>query len=316
MAATIAREARPERLAQWRTGVKKSVRRTWAILIGGAMGAAALLALLALATYHPTDPSLNTAAAGPVRNWIGTPGAWIADLLLSLWGPIGALLMLPVALEGFRIARGIEAGRWLKSLLLTALGMTLLGAGAALLAGGAVNGLPAGWGGAFGLSLGKAIDWALSAIGAPGVIPPFRIAAMVLMAVGGLACCWIGLALTPEERGWLASRRFPPRERSAVDLHDDEDNLPQPASRPARPPVLAPADPPRTIITDRVKAPERPRTSARDRQASLALGDSYQLPPLDLLSPPPPAVNVTLDKASLERNARLLESVLEDFSVK
>src|SRR3954449_12144962 len=112
MAATIAREARPERLAQLRSGVKKSVRRTWAILIGGAMGAAALLTLLALATYHPTDPSLNTAAAGPVRNWIGTPGAVAADLLLSLFGPAAGLLLVPVLLTGLRMARGAGRGRW------------------------------------------------------------------------------------------------------------------------------------------------------------------------------------------------------------
>src|SRR4029077_12863898 len=49
---------------------------------------------------------------------------------------------------------------------------------------------------------------------------------------------------------------------------------------------------------------------------SLALGDSYRLPSVDLLTPPPPPVNVVLDKAALERNARLLESVLDDFSGK
>ena len=51
----------------------------------------------------------------------------------------------------------------------------------------------------------------------------------------------------------------------------------------------------------------------RERQSSLALGDAYTLPTLDLLNPPPPALNITLDKASLERNARLLESVLEEL---
>ncbi|HEX4738239.1 MAG TPA: DNA translocase FtsK 4TM domain-containing protein [Allosphingosinicella sp.] len=288
------------------------------MLIGGAMGGAALLAALALASYHPTDPSLNTAAAGPVRNWIGAPGAWSADLLLSLWGLISVLLLPLVALQGFRIARGVGAGRWLKSVLLTVLGMVLVGAGAALISGEAVNGLPAGWGGAFGLSLGKAIEWGIGAIGVPGIVPPFRIAAIVLTVAAGATCCWFGLALTGEERGWLLSRRVG-RERTAldvayVDYDDEEDSLP--ATRPARAPVVAPAEPPRTVIADRVKAPERPRTSPRDRQASLALGDSYQLPPLDLLTPPPPPVNATLDKASLERNARLLESVLEDFSVK
>jgi S-DNA-T family DNA segregation ATPase FtsK/SpoIIIE len=315
MAATMAREARPERRAQWRSGVRKGMRRTWALLIGGAMGAAALLAAFALASYHPTDPSLNTAAAGPVQNWIGAPGAWTADLLLSLWGLPGILLLPLVALQGFRIARGVEAGRWLKALLLTAFGMILIGAGAALLFGGAVNGLPAGWGGAFGLSLGKAIDWGLSAIGAPGIVQPFRVAATVLAAAAGATCCWFGLALTRDERSWLLSRRFR-RERAAFAGYDAEDALPEPATRPARAPVIAPAEPPRTLIADRVRAPERPRSSPRDRQASLALGDSYQLPPIELLAPAPAPINATLDKASLERNARLLESVLDDFSVK
>src|SRR6059058_2131889 len=138
MAATIAREARPERLAQWRSGMKRSVRRTWAILIGGAMGAGALLALVALATYHPTDPSLNTAAAGPVRNWIGAPGAWIADFLLSLFGPASALLLPLVALIGLRIARGAGRGRWVRAILFTILAMILLGGAASLVVGGAV----------------------------------------------------------------------------------------------------------------------------------------------------------------------------------
>ena len=58
------------------------------------------------------------------------------------------------------------------------------------------------------------------------------------------------------------------------------------------------------------------RRPLRERQPSLALGDSYTLPSVDLLNPPPPPANVALDKAALERNARLLESVLDDFSVK
>ncbi len=51
-------------------------------------------------------------------------------------------------------------------------------------------------------------------------------------------------------------------------------------------------------------------------QASLALGDDYVLPSLDLLSAPPPHGKTQVDRAGLERNARLLESVLEDFHVR
>jgi DNA segregation ATPase FtsK/SpoIIIE-like protein len=51
--------------------------------------------------------------------------------------------------------------------------------------------------------------------------------------------------------------------------------------------------------------------SPRSRSAT-----ATRCPSVDLLNPPPPPANVVLDKAALERNARLLESVLDDFSVK
>jgi S-DNA-T family DNA segregation ATPase FtsK/SpoIIIE len=294
--------------------MKRGMRRSWALLIGGALGAAALLLLLALVSYHPTDPSLNTAAAGPVHNWIGAPGAWLADLLLSLFGPPAGLLLPLLALIGLRVAAGTEPTRWLRSLLLTVGGLALIGCAAALLVGDAVNGLPASWGGAIGLSLARLIDLALSAIGEPGIAEPFRIVVLGLCAALGLALCWLGLGLRPDERAWLAARRLPRRERRA--LEEEEDELPEPEDRPARNPIVAPAEPSRTVIADRVRSPAQAKRPLRERQASLALGDSYQLPGLDLLAPPPPPVGGALDKASLERNARLLESVLDDFSVK
>src|SRR3546814_13305211 len=43
---------------------------------------------------------------------------------------------------------------------------------------------------------------------------------------------------------------------------------------------------------------------------------NYQLPSIDLLAPAPDRPAGQIDKAALERNARLLESVIEDFQVK
>jgi S-DNA-T family DNA segregation ATPase FtsK/SpoIIIE len=313
--ATVAQGARQERLAQWRSGVKQGMRRSGALLLGGAMGALALLVALALISYHPTDPSLNTAAAGPVRNWIGAPGAWAADLLLSLFGPAAALLLPLLALRGLRVSRGVGAGRWGKALLFTIMGIALLGAAAGLVAGGAVNGLPAAWGGALGLSLARLVDYGLAQIPEPGISQPLRMVALGLAGLGGAILCWFGLGLSADERAWIASRK-PRREREAV-RSGRAAALPEPEDRPARTPVITAVEPPRTVIADRPRAPERSRERpARERQASLALGDAYQLPGLDLLAPPPPPVSGALDKASLERNARLLESVLDDFSVK
>ena len=55
-----------------------------------------------------------------------------------------------------------------------------------------------------------------------------------------------------------------------------------------------------------------------ERQHELALGgENFTLPPLDILTPPPKSlVTTTIDEEALAQNARLLESVLDDFGVK
>src|SRR5688572_19081627 len=135
MAATVARNARQAKKARWRAGLQRRARRSGAWLSGSALIAAALLLLLALVSYRPSDPSLNTSAGGPVRNWLGTPGAYASDLLLSVWGPPVGLLLPLLLILGIRLARGTEAGRWLRAMLITLLGIILIGLGASLLAG-------------------------------------------------------------------------------------------------------------------------------------------------------------------------------------
>jgi DNA segregation ATPase FtsK/SpoIIIE, S-DNA-T family len=67
-------------------------------LIGFLLCVSALLLFLALASYSPLDPSLNSASVltgtHAARNWIGVVGALISDLALQFFG-IGAFL-LPV----------------------------------------------------------------------------------------------------------------------------------------------------------------------------------------------------------------------------
>ena len=89
---------------------------------------------------------------------------------------------------------------------------------------------------------------------------------------------------------------------------------PAPAER-ARPEPIA-EDRPKPKINDRQPAPAN-KSPERQRQTQFDLKDRYTLPSLDLLTPAPPSSGSgQLDKAALERNARLLETVLDDFHVK
>src|ERR1044072_8942473 len=208
MAAATAQRDSPGRLAQWRDGSRRLARRSRGLFARLALIALALFALVALVSYHPSDPSLNTDAAGPVRNWMGGAGAWSSDFLLVLLGPPVGLLLPVILVIGLRLVRGAEPGRWLGALITTMLGIALIGGAAGLFAGGAVNGLPAGWGGGIGLALAGLIDWGLSFLGDSGIVAPFRIAIIAIAAAIGLALCLIGLGLTAEERRWLAVRRL------------------------------------------------------------------------------------------------------------
>jgi len=84
-------------------------------LIGFLVFVFAVLLVLALVSYSPLDPSLNTAATPqggrPAHNWIGVVGAFVADLLLQLFGVAAFLLpafMAMYSLHWFR-SRPISA---------------------------------------------------------------------------------------------------------------------------------------------------------------------------------------------------------------
>src|SRR5271165_7582744 len=79
-------------------------------LIGFLVLVFALLLVLALVSYSPLDPSLNTAAtppaSRPAHNWIGVFGAIASDLALQVFGVSGFLI--PVFLLMYSI-------RWFRS---------------------------------------------------------------------------------------------------------------------------------------------------------------------------------------------------------
>ncbi len=85
----------------------------------------------------------------------------------------------------------------------------------------------------------------------------------------------------------------------------------------AEQPAAAPAATPAVKIVPRKSAAAQGKRAAKAGQRELDLGAEYQLPPLDILSLPS-RVNAQpkIDEEALEQNARLLETVLDDFGVK
>jgi len=102
------------------------------IFLGIVLLLCSLLLFLALATYHASDPSLNTAtAAATPRNWIGLFGAYLSDLLLQSLGIAAFLLPLWMCEVGWTWMRSRPSGsailRGLGSLLALAFLPAVLG---------------------------------------------------------------------------------------------------------------------------------------------------------------------------------------------
>ncbi|MFL6794339.1 MAG: DNA translocase FtsK 4TM domain-containing protein, partial [Sphingomicrobium sp.] len=313
MATVAARAPKRDLAPDWRDALRASLKRFAVRTWGALLIAVSVAGAVALATHSANDPSLSTAAGGPPRNWLGSPGAYASDTLLLLFG-LGCVLLLPViALAGLRMVRLEPAGRVGRGLLLAAIGAILIGIALGLTSGSAVSGLPAGWGGAVGLGAAYGVDSAIDLIPNPSVAGPVRIAVLLLFALGGLFLGYLAWGLTGEEKSWGSRlfRREPRERRAAPRATQISDDRPNAAAPPRSRPSVAVAEPAKAV------APAtRGVTRKAPAQTSLALGDSYHLPTLDLLAAAPAKSKQQIDRAGLERNARLLESVLEDFHVR
>ena len=318
--ATAAQRAQKKDLGpDWRETLAGSIRRFARKTIGLGMIGLSLALAVALLTHSSTDPSLSTAAGGPPTNWLGSFGAYSSDAMLFLFGPASALFLPLVALAGLRMVRDVDTGPMKRALLVAAIGVALIGIALGLYAGSAVSGLPAGYGGALGLAGAYGVDAAVKLIGNPQIEGPVRLSLMAILALAGFAVGWFALGLRPEEKQWATTklRRDPmapaPRpRRTREEFSDDEEQL---AAPPRSRPAVAVAEPARPIAPAAKPNPKKGKASLA-AQASLALGDNYQLPSLDLLAAAPEKSKNQIDRAGLERNARLLESVLEDFHVR
>ena len=72
--------------------------------LGGVLFLAAILWAMAVGSFNIVDPSANNATAAEAANWLGLPGAYLADWSLSGVGIAALLPALVLACWGWRVA--------------------------------------------------------------------------------------------------------------------------------------------------------------------------------------------------------------------
>ncbi|MXO60809.1 DNA translocase FtsK [Altererythrobacter salegens] len=303
----------------WRAAFRRAAARALQMTGSVLLYAFTVFLLLALFSYEQTDPSFSTAAGEPVANWMGRTGAWVADMAYLVFGMV-AYLLLPLS---YVFARKLWSDaeeeetphgfRWWRTVIMMLVGMALLGTVLALVTDPQKWDRPAGYGGLTGLLGAGAIE------AVAGRVPE---AARFWTILGsGLAALGIGAFLVGRVFAfdWAQLLALPNALRRMPSLPRSENPFkPQKKDRPAREPrpdalaEVANRRPPE--ITDPKSAAKPARIGKKGTQKDLFA--DYELPSLDLLADPPPEKGPKLDKLALERNARLLETVLDDFNVK
>ncbi|GAA0766575.1 DNA translocase FtsK 4TM domain-containing protein [Ideonella azotifigens] len=286
----------------------------------GLWGLGWLAFTLALSSRNPRDAGFSTSGEGlPPLNWLGAPGAWLADVLLLLFGfsawwlvVAGARAWLAALADSLRSdpsewpPRRHPGVRWLGLLLLllasTALEWTRVY--------GWELRLPGHAGGILGFTLGPLSMNLLGFVGS-GVL---WIALLVIALPLALEFSWVRVA--DGLGGWvdgLRERRTQQREvaedirlgeqaQRAREIELEEDREEQQVHMPI---VIEPAV---------LEVPKSERVQ-RERQKPLfkELANN-KLPQVDLLDKPPARVE-SVTPESLEMTSRMIEKKLADFGV-
>ncbi|MFQ5985450.1 MAG: DNA translocase FtsK 4TM domain-containing protein, partial [Alphaproteobacteria bacterium] len=310
------------------TGTGAFVRRRLSELLGLGLAAAALWLALALVTFDPADPSLNSATSRPATNLAGPAGAYAADLVLQTVGVAAAVVVLiPLAWAWHFMTTHVLRRPWFKAAMVPL----------AVLATAALAALvppPSGW------PASARLGGALGSVLAEGLLSAARLAGLGVAVLGlvcsALALIFLASALGLSRRQWRGignSIAWPGRQglrAAAVLLRSRARDADTPGPKRIEPRLGFDAGPRSTpeadaerqagqaVVEPRIGGLPPGRRATQPRQATLDLEptEEYQLPPLALLVPVPEAdESGRIDEEALAKNAQLLESVFEDFGV-
>src|SRR6202035_3919330 len=311
------------------------------------------VAAAALATWSVQDPSLSHATSRAIRNIVGYPGAIGADLLMQILGLGAIMLILPVAVWGWRMLthrsfdrEALRVGCWILCTAISA------GFASCWPHGGAWP-LPTGLGGVVGDALVRA---PAVAFGPPGIA--YRLLLGVILFAAALATFLVacGLGSRPQEQeltpiedddalfveeadggsislGWAFHAAMSAKARLwrlltlAYGWLVASAPSPRTASFERHEPSLGRSGPslaphPHEDSDDAEEDDEgapiapAPRRKPAPRAPARRSSDKFELPPISVLTAPKASDRQPLSKSELDSNSRALEGVLSDFGVR
>ncbi len=279
--------------------------------------ALAVVLAVALASFHPGDPSYTSTGIGPVHNLIGPAGAWASDFLLFILGATAYVLPLFLGYAGWLIFHGMVRRKVLVrslrifSLLAAIITCSIL---LTLLAAPGPAWFPAGIGGVLGDALAVPIADGVGVAGAALLLLAV-LAATVTLATG---LSWFALmdrlgALVLRFIEWVGLRRRHRRERRQARAGRTSRSVAlerESARRATRGKLRVEPAIAKVTLSAKVE---------RERQRNLfplppTKTGAPGTPPLALLNPPPRSGRGYGEK-TLEAMSRQLELKLRDFGI-
>lgn len=341
-------EYSPEAIQAMMDAVTQEQASAWKRAVAAlAMIGLGAMFLLAQVSYSPFDGTMDTAGVGGLANWLGGPGAWMANILMQTLGLGGLLASALIIYSGLR--RLIRPATFVQTKGDRA-GRALIFTGAVLLGAATLSAFPipqnwpmaSGLGGWFGdlMHLGLK-DW-LDHFNIPlsgGIVALITFVGFgtclarhlgivrrdVIDIVDAAGLVWAYIRVAVDALAVWLVRIF--RRNYEVEIYADDvgvRSIPDapaspaatfaPPPAPVRPKIITPASKPKQTATPKPAA--RKVASPKRGQPEFDFSDAtgFVLPPPDLLKAPPPRSTVR-DDAMLARQSDQLHRVMGDYGV-
>ncbi len=333
--------------------IREALARRLRELTGLGLIALSGVAAAALTTWSVQDPSFSHATSRAIRNIVGYPGAIGADLLMQILGLGAIMLILPIAVWGWRMLNhrdfdreALRFGCWVLCTVIAA------GFASCWPRSGAWP-LPTGLGGVVGDALVRAPAVVFGPPGFAyrlvlGIVLGAAMTAAFLVAIGvgsrppdedltsieddapfaeeeeddkSVSLGWVFHAImsTKARLTWLLRAAYGSLVSSGPQPRPSSFERQEPSLGGRASPALAPQadeDFEDEDEEEEASTARAPRKKAASRAPSRKSSEKFELPPVSMLAAPKASDRQPLSKSELEANSRALEGVLQDFGVR